>query len=375
MNRQVLRGAKVLLNHRFLEKDVAVEDGTIVAIGNDLQGDVTNISGYLVPGFIDEHIHGIFGNDSMRGEEDILGMSERLAMHGVTSFLPTTMTEGVEKTRNAICGIAKAMKEYSGAQVLGVHMEGPFVSPKALGAQNGDCVLAPTMENYKALVGENEAIVRLMTLAPEMEGAEEMTKYLVANGVTVSAGHTAATYEQMEDATFWGLSQGTHLFNCMSPLHHRAPGAVGASLTLPAIAPQVISDGVHLHPAAVKLACIANPNTILITDAMEAADMADGQYHLGGTDVYVANGAARLKEGNLAGSTLTMDRAVRNVMRFAGISLEEAVSMATERVADSLHLEKKGRIRVGNDADLTLLDDELQVKMTMVSGKTVYHAK
>ena len=169
-----------------------------------------------------------------------------------------------------------------------------------------------------------------------------------------------------------GLTQMTHLYNCMSPLHHRAPGAVGAALTLEGLSSQVIADGIHLHPAAVKLAVRACSRVLLITDAMEAADMPDGDYDLGGQKVFVRGGAARLAAGNLAGSTLTLERGVRNAMRFAGISLEQAAAMASANVADALGLADRGRIRPGLRADLCLLDAAGEVRMTLVAGKIVY---
>ena len=208
-----------------------------------------------------------------------------------------------------------------------------------------------------------------MTLAPELPGAEAFIRAAAAQGIRISAGHSDASYETMESALDWGLSQITHLFNGMNPLHHRAPGVPCAALTLEGLNVQMISDGIHLHPAAVKLAVRSGAKILLITDAMEAADMPDGEYSLGGQQVFVRNGEARLAQGNLAGSTLTLERAVRNVMRFAGITLSQAVQMATANVADALGLCDRGRIRTGLRADLCLLDRNLEVAKTMLAGK------
>ena len=259
-----------------------------------------------------------------------------------------------------------------GADIAGAHMEGPFLGAAYPGAQKAGANLAPTRENYARLTEGAQDVVRLLTLAPENPGARDLIAALAARGVAVSAGHTDAKYEQIREAMESGLTQMTHLYNCMSPLHHRAPGAVGAALTLEGLSSQVIADGIHLHPAAVKLAVRACCRVLLITDAMEAADMPDGDYDLGGQKVFVRGGAARLAAGNLAGSTLTLERGVRNAMRFAGISLEQAAVMASANVADALGLADRGRIRPGLRADLCLLDAAGEVRMTLVAGKIVY---
>lgn len=369
----VLRGAQVLCEGRFEDVDVAICEGRISGVGMHLTGDVLRVSGYLVPGFIDEHIHGIYGSDTMQGAQAVQNMAQRLARHGVTGFLPTTMNAGVEETHAAVQGIYEAMQAGGdGARIVGAHMEGPFLGSVYLGAQDAHANLAPTMENFARLTGEAASIVRLITVAPEVEGAQELIRALSARGIAVSAGHTDATYERMEEAVGWGVTQTTHLYNCMSPLHHRAPGVVGAALTLEGLSSQVIADGIHLHPAAVKLAVRACNRVLLITDAMMAADMEDGVYELGGQTVYVRQGAARLAAGNLAGSTLTLDRAVKNVMRFAGLPLERAVEMASANVADALGLTDCGRICAGLRADLCLLDGELNVSKTLVGGKILF---
>ena len=377
----VLRGARVLREGSFLDADVQIRDGRISAVGEGLEGDVLRVCGDLVPGFLDEHIHGIAGHDTMRGAHDVLEMSRALARHGVTTFLPTTMNAGPEETNAALRGVKAAMQAGApGADIAGAHMEGPFLGAAYPGAQKAGANLAPTLENYARLTEGAQDVVRLLTLAPENPGARDLIAALAARGVAVSAGHTDAKYEQIREAMESGLTQMTHLYNCMSPLHHRAPGAVGAALTLEGLSSQVIADGIHLHPAAVKLAVRACSRVLLITDAMEAADMPDGDYDLGGQKVFVRGGAARLAAGNLArlaagnlaGSTLTLERGVRNAMRFAGISLEQAAVMASANVADALGLADRGRIRPGLRADLCLLDAAGEVRMTLVAGKIVY---
>lgn len=375
MSKLILRGAKVLIEGVFEDRDVAVENGIIAEIGKNLKGEIMNISGYLLPGLIDEHIHGIFGNDTMYGEEAVIAMSRQLVKHGVTGFLPTTMNAGIEETHKAVMGVKKAMQAQpeDGAVIIGAHMEGPFLGEKYKGAQDAKANLLPGKENFEKLTDGCADAMRLITIAPELEGAQEFVKYAVSRGIVVSAGHTDASYEQMQQAAQWGVRQVTHLFNGMNPLHHRNPGVPCAALTIDEFSPQVIADGIHLHPAAVKLA-VRNANVLLITDSLQAADMPDGVYDLGGQDVFVKDGVARIAAGNLAGSTLTLERAVKNVMSFAGVSLAQAAEMASARVADSLGLSDRGRIREGFRADLCLVDEEINVKLTMVGGKVVYSA-
>lgn len=372
MEKLVIKGAQVLVDDAFIEADVAIENGKIAGIGRDLQGDAMYVSGYLVPGFIDEHIHGIYGNDTMYGAQAVKGMAQRLVQHGVTGFLPTTMTAGIEATNAALNGVAQAMQDNAdGACIIGAHMEGPFLGEKYKGAQDARANLLPSAENFERLTAGCGDIVRLITIAPELDGAQEFVRYAVSRGIAVSAGHTDASYECMEQAVRWGVTQVTHLFNGMNPLHHRNPGVPCAALTLDGLSAQIIADGIHLHPATVRLA-VRNANALLITDALQAADMPDGVYDLGGQDVTVKDGVARIAAGNLAGSTLTMERAVSNVMKFAGITLAQAVQMASTRVADSLGLSDRGRIRSGLRADLCLLDEDLSVSGTFVGGQLLY---
>ena len=373
MEKLIFRGAQVLLDGRLTETDVRIAQGRIDAVGRGLDGgDVMRVEGYLLPGLIDEHIHGIAGHDTMDGAQAVLGMAKQLVRHGVTSFLPTTMNAGIEPTRASLAGVAAAMREnVDGADIPGAHMEGPFLCEKYKGAQDARANLAPSVENFARLTGEDASIVRLITLAPELPGAEDFIRWAAGRGIVCSAGHTDASYEQMEQAVQWGVTQVTHLFNGMNPLHHRNPGVPGAALTLPGIACQVISDGIHLHPATVRLALRAG-HALLITDSLQAADMPDGVYELGGQKVTVKAGVARIAAGNLAGSTLTLEKAVANAMRFAELPLNQVAPMASTRVADSLHLTDSGRIRAGLRADLCLLDSDLKAKMTVVGGKILF---
>ena len=227
MDKIVFRGAQVLYAGQFIEADVAVANGRIAGIGRHLEGDVLSVEGYLVPGLIDEHIHGIHGCDTMSGAQDVTQMARCVVQHGVTTFLPTTMNAPVEETHAAVQGVKDAMLGAGpGADIAGVHMEGPFLSEKYKGAQDARADQLPSMENFQRLTDGTQEIVRLMTLAPELPGAEAFIRAAAAQGIRISAGHSDASYETMESALDWGLSQITHLFNGMNPLHHRAPGVL-----------------------------------------------------------------------------------------------------------------------------------------------------
>ena len=373
--RKILRGARVLLDEGFADVDVAIQKGRIVEIGTKLEGDVIPCTGMLVPGLIDVHAHAIAGHDTMSGAEAVLGMAKRLPMYGVTSFYPTTMNASVEETRRAVEGARDAAQSArGGACIAGVHMEGPFLGEKYKGAQDASANLLPTQENFERLTGDAGDFVKLITIAPELPGALAFISWAVARGLVVSAGHTDASFETMVAAHDAGLTQVTHLFNGMNPLHHRAPGVPCAGLVLPGLHPQVIADGVHLHPAAVRLALRAADSPLLITDCMAATGMGDGEYDLGGQRVYVAQGQARLASGVLAGSTLTMDRAACNAAHFADIAPEAALRMASLNPASAMHLTDRGRIAQGMRADLCLMDEHLSVCATWVEGNLAYAA-
>ncbi|MEG0936134.1 MAG: N-acetylglucosamine-6-phosphate deacetylase [Clostridia bacterium] len=361
--------------------DVRIEDGRICELGEAIapRADEPVLDargGLLSPGFIDLHIHGIHGSDTMQAGDAVRKMAAWLPRHGVTAFAPTTMAASLADTKAALACVADAIDHAPGARVLGCHLEGPFLNPARKGAQPGPFMLPPTRANYDAIVGTHAGAVKLLTLAPEIPGAEVLIRAL-AGHVYLAAGHTDATYEQLAQAVNWGVSQVTHLFNGMNPLNHRAPGVPGAALTLPALRVQLIADLMHLHPATLQLAWRAKgpDGCILITDAMEATDLPDGEYRLGANRVFVEGGAARLKEGNLAGSTLTMERAVRNMYESVGVPLEEALRMATANPADAIGRKDLGVIAPGARADITLLDEQLRVVWTMVGGDEVYSCR
>lgn len=350
--------------------NVRVHDGKIVQVGllcAEPDEEVIDAAGAaIVPGFVDIHIHGFAGRDCMDGEESVRHMSREMKKTGVAAFVPTTMSAGVEATRAALAGIARVCdaQEKEGARVLGAHMEAPFLNEAFCGAQETQYFLVPSAQAYDALVEGYGEYVRMMTLAPEREGALELVAHLKEKGVVSCCAHSGATAEQVHAAADAGLTQITHLFNAQTPLKHREPGVPGAGLADDRISVQAIADCIHLHPDALRIAALCKADKremLLITDAMMAAGMPDGEYTLGGQKVYVRDGAARLENGALAGSTLTMAHAVKNMITRAGITPEKVIPMATSAPADSIGARGFGRIEPGYDATMVLMDENWDV--------------
>ena len=343
---------------------VAVDSGRVVSVGQEQCGELDLNGDYLLPGFVDVHIHAFMGHDTMGGEEHLRHMSRELRKAGVAAFLPTTMSASAEDTLTALAGIDAVMKrpEPDGAVVLGAHMEAPFLAKEKCGAQMDDYFLAPTWENFCRVTGPYRSRVKMITLAPEPDGAPALIRCLAGSGITVSIGHTAATAEQAHAGFAAGATQATHLFNAMMPLHHRFPGAAGAALAEEKAAVQLICDGIHLHPDILAIcARLKGDRAIMITDAMEAAGLPDGAYRLGGQDVFVKEGAARLASGVLAGSTLTMATGLRNLVSF-GISPFQAVRMGTANPATSIGESRYGFLRPGCAAVLNRFSPDWRLK-------------
>ncbi|MCM8900157.1 N-acetylglucosamine-6-phosphate deacetylase [Caldicoprobacter algeriensis] len=379
---KILTGGKVYLEGEWkCDVDVVMEDGKILDVapkGKYAEGEVIDAKGnYICPGFIDIHVHGCKGRDVMDGSvESLEVMAEFMAMHGTTAFLATTTTHGREEIRKSLKAVSDALhKNIKGAQILGVHLEGPFINSEAKGAHDEKYILAPSRESFRELVGDYESIIKRVTMAPDVEGAKELVNYLTGRGIVVSMGHTVGSYEQCMAGFEWGMTHVTHLYNAMSPLKHREPGAVGAAFDRDGVTVELIADLIHVHPAALRIAVAVkgSDSVALITDAMSATGMGDGDYVLGGLEVVVKEGVARLKErGNLAGSTLTQDQALRNMV-LIGIPLEDAVKMLTEVPAYIIGIgDKKGRIKKGFDADLVILDEKLHVSKVFIKGEGIY---
>ena len=337
----------------------------------------------LGPGLIDVHTHGADRVELMDGGDAgqpavAQRMARFFARHGVTGFLPTTVTASFEAVGKAVESARCAMANPTGASgVLGVHFEGPFVSPQRLGAQSPEFCIPPTAENVARLLEVGGGLARIVTLAPEEEGGIEAVKAFTEEGIVVSLGHTVATSEQAAAAFTAGARQVTHLFNAMQPMHHRRPGVVGAALTTKGVMVEIIADGVHLAPTTVRLVVAAKgiEEVLLVTDSMAATGCEDGEYILGPMKVYVRDGEAWLESGNLAGSTLTLERAVTHVARWTDAGLSGAWQMASLNPARLLGIDDHvGKIVPGYDADLTAIDANGRVVLTMVGGEIVYQA-
>lgn len=344
------------------ETDVRLLDGRITETGRNLRPEagenVTDLGGdFLLPGFVDVHIHAFGGRDTMQGEEAVRAMSRALLKLGVSAFCPTTMSADPEETRRAIEGIRAVMDrpEAEGARVLGAHMEAPFLRESKAGAQRKEFFTDPSMEKLEMLTGGDFAAVKLITVAPEREGSEDFIRQATAAGIRVSVGHTAANAEQTHRAADWGANHVTHTFNAQTPLHHRDPGVPGAALTDERFYCEMICDGIHLHRDAVRLLalCKGPGRAVAITDAMEAAGLPEGEYALGGQKVFVKNGEARLADGTLAGSVLTMPKALENLIHLFGIRPEDACAMCTGTPAASVGEKLTGSILPGAPGVLT----------------------
>jgi N-acetylglucosamine-6-phosphate deacetylase len=356
---------------------VVVEDGNILDVVrsprlSELPAERREVPGFICPGFVDLQINGALGIDVGTDARALEALGRELPKTGVTSFLPTAISWPVERYADFVDAIRKASNS-PGAIILGTHIEGPFLSPARKGAHDPTNLRPVDLELTERLV--DSGVVRVMTLAPELPGAKEAIRILLNGGVVPSAGHTEAGYEEMLRAIDAGLPMGTHLYNAMSSFEHRAPGAVGALLTDSRVRAGIIADGVHVHEGALRLAYQQKGprNLALVTDAMEAAGMTEGTYELSGRRVRLEKGSVRLPDGTLAGSALTMDRAVQNAVVFMGAPLHDAVRMASETPAEILGVPRKGRIRSGADADLVVLGTDHEVEETIVAGETVYH--
>lgn len=373
---QLLAGGRVLTPEGVREDTwVHIADGRIVTVGRqrpNVEATLVDLAGaWLLPGFIDLHMHGGGGHSVAASRDQMARAVAYHASHGTTATLVSLMTAPVEDLIEQLGWAAELT--HSGPTpdgcVLGAHLEGPFLSQRRCGAQNQTYMIAPDRPAFERLLRAADGTLRMMTLAPELAGALELIALLREAGVIAALGHSDATYEQAIAAIRAGANHATHLFNAMRPLHHREPGLVGAAFDA-GIACELINDGTHVHPAVVRLAFELASCPVLVTDAIDAAGVGDGLFELGGQSVEVHDGEARLSSsGSLAGSTLTMDRALRGAVKSSGLSIERASAAASANPARVLGLDGQiGSIAPGLRADLVVLDDALEVLDVSVAG-------
>jgi N-acetylglucosamine-6-phosphate deacetylase len=329
-----------------------------------------------VPGFLDVHIHGAGGHDVMEGTGAALrAVTRKVSEHGTTSLVATTVTASTDETLRAVEGIASYIaQQYETdephAEILGIHFEGPFISKERRGVHPSQWIQPPSADTLNRFLKAAAGNARILTIAPEVLGAAPCIDAAREAGLVVSIGHTDATYEQARAAMARGAHSATHVYNAMRPFSHRDPGVIGAVLTSPDINAELIADGVHVEEAAMKLLLMAKgaAHVTLVSDGLSATGMPDGKYMLGGFEVTVSGGVCRNAEGTLAGSTLTLDRALRNIVAL-GTPLADSVRMLTLNPATLLGIEfKKGSLRVGADADVLLLDEGLHVTSVWARG-------
>ncbi|URN92469.1 MAG: N-acetylglucosamine-6-phosphate deacetylase [Candidatus Pristimantibacillus lignocellulolyticus] len=382
----LITNANIVLPDRLIEDGWIYScNGEIVAYGNsnesynELIGEeaqkVDGKGGYVLPGFIDIHVHGGANHDFMTAKDEELDTITRFHMeNGTTTMLATTVTASRDELTEVIDTVAKyERKPMPYAQLIGVHLEGPFVNPKWKGAQNDNFMVAPQLEWLDEWVQKYPGVVKIQTLAPEIEGAPQYIRALKDHGIVAACGHTDATFEEIEFAVEHGLSHAVHTFNAMRALHHREPGTVGAVMLNDNITAEVIADGHHVHPAAIKILLQAKGAdlVVLVTDAMSAAGMPDGEYLLGVLPVIVEDGTARLKEGgSLAGSTLTMIKGFQYLIQEVGVSIIEASRIASLNPARVIGISQQyGSLEVGKRADLLLVDKGLSIDAVFIAGE------
>lgn len=364
VNSFYLKNAKLYQDRSFVETTLTVRQGVITEIGgeNDEALDTIDAKGcYAIPGFIDPHSHGAYGidlNHASANELRTLGL--KLACHGTTSWLCSIGCDAVTQTEKAIHEAVLAIEEPGkGAELLGIHLEGPFLSPKFHATFEERYIQASDIEllhHYQAIA---KGHIRSMTMAPEIRGAKDLMAKAIALGIRISIGHSDATWQQTVDAYKAGAHAVTHLGNAMRGFHHREPGILGAALDYPFFV-EIIADGVHSHPAFIRIVDrLKSPNHLmLVSDSMMATGLPDGAYHLGSRDVTVKDGQSRKEDGRLAGSTLTMDRALLNLMEMTQKPLAELIPASSTNAAQWLGLSHKGNIAPGMDADLVFMDKQ-----------------
>jgi len=370
--------ARLIVNKSIIKDRILLFNDKIIDILDDIPMDekcgidIIDAKGhYVSAGFIDLHIHGSGGADVMDATLEALEiLSTTLSQTGTTSFLATTMTMPSIDIENALKNIEKFSSQVTGASILGVHLEGPFINTKKHGAQDENYIQSPNLELIEKYMNH----IKMITLAPEIDGSESFIKYLTKEypHIILSIGHSEASYEESKKSFEWGISHATHLFNAMNPYHHRAPGIVGAVFDSD-VTCDVIADLVHTHPSVLALVHkVKQDNLMLITDAMRAGCMRCGMYDLGGRSVEVtANAEALLEDGTLAGSVLKMNEALQHMVQYTAMDVSEAVNAVTYVPARKLGIQK-GSLEKGYDADIVIFDENFSIITTIINGEVKY---
>jgi N-acetylglucosamine-6-phosphate deacetylase len=381
----LIKNGRIFDNKRgFIKGDLLVSNRLICEISPAIEADACEIIDaaglYVLPGFIDIHTHGVNGLDVMSSSYEVLDkMSLSYATKGVTAFLPATTTAPLLKIVETLEEVGSAVKRgTSGARLLGANLEGPFINRKYKGAQPEEYIIYPSPELIESLISKSDNSIRIITLAPELDCAIDIIRDFRGRGITFSAGHCGLNYNSSVQAFRSGVSHITHIFNSMPGIHQREPGLVGAALDDDDVTVEVIPDGIHVYGPIVRMIykCKSADRMAIVTDSSMAAGLADGEYVFGGRRILVKGNESRLDNGALSGSTLTMCDAVRNCVDMFGIPLEDAVKMATATPASIINIQdRKGSLTPGKDADITIMNDMYDVKMTIVEGKTVFRTQ
>ena len=376
-----LKGDQIFIDGAFCSAEIGIEGERIASIGEKTGDKVIDLTGlYVLPGLIDTHFHGGAGYDTMDcTREAIRGMSQYQLAAGVTTFCPTTVTSPMDKTKLALRTVADCMDEgVPGAKIAGTYLEGPYINPLMKGAHPEECIRDISIPELDELLEASRNTIRTVALAPEKPGAPEAVEYLARRGVTVTIGHSTATYEEAMACIRRGARAAIHVYNAMRPLHHREPGILGAALTADGFSVEAICDGIHVHPKSMEIVmrCKRPEDVVLITDCLCAGGMADGQYKLGELDIRVENGIARTLEGALAGSTMKLIEAVFSTHHRMNVPLENAVRFASENPARQLGIfDETGSITVGKYADIVAVNREGAVVFVMVNGKILLNSR
>lgn len=380
---------KAIINGKIVTPESVIE-GKVLVYDEKIEGIVDAVpagaevidaqGNYVIPGLVDMHIHGYLGEDASDGKyEGLKIMAEGVAKNGVTAFLPTTMTVSYDELRTAFGLIRRGMQEsksedWMGAAIVGCNAEGPFININKKGAQAGEHVRV----GDAAFLKEYQDVIRVFTIAPEVEGNMDCIREMAADThVLISMGHTGANFEQAQAGIEAGVRHITHLFNAQTALAHRDPGVVGAALLDSRVSTELICDCFHIHPGVFQLiANIKGDKMVLITDCTRAGGLEDGEYTLGGQPIFVKGIECRLADGTIAGSVLKLNEAVRNVLAHTDLTISQVVKMASLTPATRIGLgQTKGSIEVGKDADIAIVDAEINVQKTILGGRTIYEAK